>query len=359
MALIKCKECGAMISDKARACPKCGCPTKEELPQQKNDATDIAPVYYDEEEEESSHKWRYVIISILLAAISGGGFWWYSQSSGEKEVREFVEQFAKAVETGDSMAVQTMYPDAIKADSLYSNIDINNLKINKTDGNWKVMDLVNDIIILITKNDNNDSLHIEKSWGLFAYPEETLTLAKGTGWYGSNLTDKQNAERLSDKDFVSWLNKKAIQDKKDNVIITKATSTKVKNEEWWGGESGETHCTVIINNNNNFDVSGNEYKIQAREKYRYWQRDFDTFEESEETAYGDVKILSGKLIPANSSISFFWKGIGYLDTSHYINDKFKLDASITFTPQFEKSAMDNYQPTGKEYEEYLAEKNSK
>lgn len=26
MALIKCKECGSMISDKAQACPKCGCP---------------------------------------------------------------------------------------------------------------------------------------------------------------------------------------------------------------------------------------------------------------------------------------------------------------------------------------------
>lgn len=26
MALVKCKECGEMISDKAFACPKCGCP---------------------------------------------------------------------------------------------------------------------------------------------------------------------------------------------------------------------------------------------------------------------------------------------------------------------------------------------
>ena len=26
MALIKCSECGHMISDKARKCPKCGCP---------------------------------------------------------------------------------------------------------------------------------------------------------------------------------------------------------------------------------------------------------------------------------------------------------------------------------------------
>ena len=28
MALIKCEECGQMVSDKASACPHCGCPVK-------------------------------------------------------------------------------------------------------------------------------------------------------------------------------------------------------------------------------------------------------------------------------------------------------------------------------------------
>ena len=28
MALIKCSECGAEISDKATECPKCGCPVE-------------------------------------------------------------------------------------------------------------------------------------------------------------------------------------------------------------------------------------------------------------------------------------------------------------------------------------------
>ena len=29
MALIKCPECGKEFSDKAQACPNCGCPTSE------------------------------------------------------------------------------------------------------------------------------------------------------------------------------------------------------------------------------------------------------------------------------------------------------------------------------------------
>ena len=30
MAIIKCEECGAEISDKAKVCPKCGAPIREE-----------------------------------------------------------------------------------------------------------------------------------------------------------------------------------------------------------------------------------------------------------------------------------------------------------------------------------------
>ncbi|MGO5292919.1 zinc-ribbon domain-containing protein [Porcincola sp. LCP21S3_C12] len=31
MAMIKCTECGHTVSDKANACPECGCPVSEIL----------------------------------------------------------------------------------------------------------------------------------------------------------------------------------------------------------------------------------------------------------------------------------------------------------------------------------------
>lgn len=40
MALIECKECGQMISDKAAACPKCGCPVEP----QTTETMDVEPV---------------------------------------------------------------------------------------------------------------------------------------------------------------------------------------------------------------------------------------------------------------------------------------------------------------------------
>ena len=73
MALIKCTECGHMISDKAERCPKCGCPTKNATFLHQEDApSNVTPVY--DEEENHSNKWLYVVIAVLLAALAGG---WY------------------------------------------------------------------------------------------------------------------------------------------------------------------------------------------------------------------------------------------------------------------------------------------
>lgn len=118
MALIKCSECGQMVSDKAVRCPKCGCPTKEKTVLHQEDAArNVMPVY--DEEESHTNKWLYVVIALLLAAIAGGGYWWYSQSKGHQKVQLFVEQFLKAVETGDREAIRNLYPYAADtADSL-------------------------------------------------------------------------------------------------------------------------------------------------------------------------------------------------------------------------------------------------
>ena len=69
MALIKCPECGNMISDKAIKCPKCGCPVGRPSIQPSNRYD------YGEHEEDSSptvsRKWLYVIIGVLAAALIG------------------------------------------------------------------------------------------------------------------------------------------------------------------------------------------------------------------------------------------------------------------------------------------------
>lgn len=88
MALIKCTECGQMVSDKASRCPKCGCPTKEETVQHEEDvAINDMPVYY--EEESHFNKWLYILIALLLAVIAGGGYLLYEKNMVKENPKEF------------------------------------------------------------------------------------------------------------------------------------------------------------------------------------------------------------------------------------------------------------------------------
>lgn len=77
MALIKCTECGREVSDRASACPNCGCPIAGETPEPQNDVIEAEPIYY--EEEEATNKWLYVIIGVLVAIIIMGGIYGYSK----------------------------------------------------------------------------------------------------------------------------------------------------------------------------------------------------------------------------------------------------------------------------------------
>lgn len=84
MALIKCNECGHMISDRATKCPKCGCPiTKGSKPHIHQETPQAQPFYYDDKNGGSSRKWLYGIIGVLVALLIGLGLWmWNSESSG-------------------------------------------------------------------------------------------------------------------------------------------------------------------------------------------------------------------------------------------------------------------------------------
>ncbi|MBR2147270.1 MAG: zinc ribbon domain-containing protein [Muribaculaceae bacterium] len=54
MALIKCSECGQMVSDKASVCPKCGNPIN------------VAPTGgYQQPNDKKSNTWLYVLTGVL------------------------------------------------------------------------------------------------------------------------------------------------------------------------------------------------------------------------------------------------------------------------------------------------------
>jgi hypothetical protein len=80
MALIKCKQCGNLISDKAVRCPKCGCLITKEKPVTQ-ESPQLQPIYYKEENKANSKKTLYAIICVLIAALVGVGVWIWKAGS--------------------------------------------------------------------------------------------------------------------------------------------------------------------------------------------------------------------------------------------------------------------------------------
>ena len=242
MALIKCSECGHMISDKATKCPKCGCPTM--------------PVY--DEEESHTNKWLYVVIALLLAAIAGGGYWWYSRSKGDQKVQQFVEQFLKAVETGDRATIRNLYPYADSADSLtLPRTEFMVSKIEESD-NYKVV--WNKDVWLEIAPWEKEGWTIISSQGFFAWPDDVMDFAKKTGQWKAGLTDKELAQRISDDkfkkkvidEFCTAFKKKVIQ--KGSLQVLEPAMFPL--DPWTLG--------IPIVNNNDVQLSGNDYKVTMR-----------------------------------------------------------------------------------------------
>jgi hypothetical protein len=136
MALIKCKQCGNLISDKATKCPKCGCATNKDLTNYQVDEDRVLaeePVNY--EEDSGSNTKKYLLIALLVAAIVGGGYWWYSQSGDKQEALQFVEQFAKAIEADDRQTVCQLYPNAEKAEAFAISFNKDSIVVSHQNGN--------------------------------------------------------------------------------------------------------------------------------------------------------------------------------------------------------------------------------
>lgn len=70
MALIKCPECGSMVSDRATECPKCGCPlNRSEQPVE----TIERPIVENGEQKPKGKTWLIVLLIVVILAVVGGG----------------------------------------------------------------------------------------------------------------------------------------------------------------------------------------------------------------------------------------------------------------------------------------------
>ena len=318
----------------------------------------ISPVYYEGNDDNRTRKWLYGVIVLLLAVIGGGGYWWYSQTEEEREVQEFVERFAKAVELGDNNLLHQLYPNAENAESLHVTYHKDSVAIIHMDGNDTIDVKLSHLQSLRLVNDvATKKMYIVSSKGIFTFPKEDVEFAMKTGWINGSLDDVEKAERLKDKEFIPWIEQKAISLMKENFKVVECSIKKGPELYSISVSSGIVayNCTVVVGNNSKIDIPADAYVISVYKKGYYstwWPYEGDSKENYSE----HCKNLSEKVIPKHGTASFSWIEEAY-EGSHSVDVPQSLMCKIVFEPN-KDDAIAAYESTGKEYLEYLEWKNN-
>ena len=119
MALIKCRECGQVISDMADHCPKCGCPVVNESEETQYGQTSEQMVYQDVASSgngsNNNNKLLYAILAFLVAIIIGGGIFYFIDRNNKME--KALEQ-QQQQHVADSLAKDSLAKAQVIKDSL-------------------------------------------------------------------------------------------------------------------------------------------------------------------------------------------------------------------------------------------------
>lgn len=127
--LIKCKECGHEVSDKASTCPNCGCPTEETegLPIFQG-IQQAEPVYYEEDDGGKPRKWLYAIIALLLVILAGGCYYVFYYNHQKQEAEDREKYVKDSINQARQDSINQVRQDSIKGAKLAKDEITNNLK---------------------------------------------------------------------------------------------------------------------------------------------------------------------------------------------------------------------------------------
>lgn len=103
MALIKCKECGHEVSDRASECPNCGCPIQRE------DNPSIKETNVEPQAEKKGNSKKWTLLAVLLCLVLGGGYYAYTKffigGSNKDAIVELTPEFIAAIEKYDQLGI--------------------------------------------------------------------------------------------------------------------------------------------------------------------------------------------------------------------------------------------------------------
>lgn len=273
--------------------------------------------------------------SLLLFAISGfmailpAG----CNKDRSEEVKTFANDFAQKASDNEIEDLIQVYPDIESADSIYLDYDSSEISVKRSEDDKDIYEvtLSPDVTIKV-QPDGKDSFKVTESKGMFAYPRTKAELARKTGLWEDDLTDKKLAKRMNDYEFFAYLDEEV--KKKAKTILTVGDMKVVD----YGLGYQEIH------NNSDEPIAGSDYVINMAESFRGID-DFGYPDYARGTV--DRFTIPGKPIPPHGSVKIEVDGGSYGGES-------VTGVTLRIPEDQLKAKFIKY--TGNEYKEYLNSK---
>lgn len=209
MALIKCPECGQMISDKAEKCPKCGYQMQDSLDTAEEVVTQGAAAEVEEAKEipaaEEKQKSRFSLKTVLTSV------------AGAKKSKKKTAIIIAGI-------VLVMFAVLYAVGSANSTLKVNEISINKwrlTDSRWYsdyyegsvTSDQKKPFVAVIAQYDDEDSrpelVYVENGEGIFSTLESTSSdpsvKYRAIGYLsGTRVDSKGMTIKYKDRDYTDY-----------------------------------------------------------------------------------------------------------------------------------------------------------
>lgn len=209
MALIKCPECGQMISDKAEKCPKCGYQMQDSLDTAEEAVTQGAAAEVEEAKEipaaEEKQKSRFSLKTVLTSV------------AGAKKSKKKTAIIIAGI-------VLVMFAVLYAVGSANSTLKVNEISINKwrlTDSRWYsdyyegsvTSDQKKPFVAVIAQYDDEDSrpelVYVENGEGIFSTLESTSSdpsvKYRAIGYLsGTRVDSKGMTIKYKDRDYTDY-----------------------------------------------------------------------------------------------------------------------------------------------------------
>ena len=257
--------------------------------------------------------------------------------SQNEEVKQFAENFALLVNTNQMDSLKNVYPGA-QFDSLaHLATDSITVVALPEDGMFHVS--FGDGKWIDVEAKHGHSMTVFKSSGIAAFPEKNLELAFTTGMLNDSLNDEERQALMTDTAYFNWLQRTYIDNGDCIIKITPGKEKDIYNDNW--GEAFKSVRPLTLTNLTGKEISASDYSISYN--YKEWRGG----SENPYTVNQSSKIKGIDLAP---------HGVGQVSVSGFNREKFT-DFKIVPAPGKEDQFVYKYTPTGKEYQEYLTQKN--